>query len=88
MNPTSTMHQSCGYRLSTNKSSHYKLMGNQSITYMTYDLGNEVCGTLYVMVSKILKGRSMSINNIFPSGESKVPSRWVKLTKIGGKLQD
>ena len=86
MNPTSIMHQSCRYRKSTNKSSHCKLMGDQSITCMTHDLSNQVCGTLYVMISNIPKGRSMSMNNIFPSNKSKVPSRWVKLTKIGGKL--
>ena len=88
MSPTSTMHQSCGYRQSTNKSFNCKLMGDQSITCMTHDLSNEVYITLYDMISKIPKGRSMSINNRFPSNKSKKPSRWVKFTEIGGKLQE
>ena len=63
-------------------------MGDQSITCMTPNLSNEVCGTLYVMISKIPKERIMSINNRLPSNKSKMPSRWVSLSEIRGKLQE
>ena len=55
---------------------------------MTHDLSNEVYITLYDMILKIPKGRSMSINNRLPSNKSKIPSRWVRFTEIGGKLQE